>query len=193
MVSTRGSTRAIFKFPSSRKVIKVGFPAHNRAEYTAYNLLCLNPIGRILAKCSNISKNGFVLEQEFVYKEFPRAKDLTPWSSKCWIQFRESIEKLFSPLNKNYLEFDFHEENMRIDRAGDIKLIDYSAILCEKFNKGYTIDSVMSKMRHKASKMTSNIDLYYENGTVFMNLNGTQTKFIITDNTKSHSGWERVI
>ena len=106
IVETVGTTRIVLKKKGSRTVIKVGYPPHNRAEYAAYKALECSVLGDLLAPCLGVSKEGYALEMQFIKRN----------NKYAWVA-------------------DFHEENMRVMRNGDVKIIDYSNLLADMFSR----------------------------------------------------------
>tara|TARA_B100000900_G_C20429037_1_gene654175 strand:- start:50 stop:739 length:690 start_codon:yes stop_codon:yes gene_type:complete len=138
LVSTSGTTRVIFKKKGSNKVIKIGFPAHNRAEYATYKALECSTLGKLLAPCLGISDSGTVMEMSFIPRQIPQSRGDHYWFSSEFTRLRDRLETHYSFIkgyNKYSWGADFHEENMRVERNGDIKLIDYSNLLVDMFNR----------------------------------------------------------
>ena len=141
LVETRGTTRIILKKKGSRTVIKVGYPHHNKAEYAAYKALECSVLGDLLAPCLGISKEGYALEMEFVPRAIPRATGDYYWFNSEFSKLRDRLETHFSFLeeyNTYSWGADFHEENMRVERNGDIKIVDYSNLLVDVFKRRTT-------------------------------------------------------
>ena len=148
IVDISGSTRVVFKKKGSRTVIKVGYPAHNRAEYAAYRALECSMLGDLLAPCVAISEDGFALEMQFIPRPFPQARGQYYWFNPDFAKMRDRLESHFSFVrryNDNVWGADFHEENMRVMRNGDVKIIDYSNLLADMFsrNSNSTVKSVI--------------------------------------------------
>jgi len=141
IVSTAGTSRVVFKKKGSRTVLKTGHYTHNRAEYAAYKALECSLLGDLLAPCLGISKGGFVLEMSFIPRPIPQAKGEYYWFNPEFAKLRNKLEGNFSFI-KQYNRYswgaDFHEENMRVERNGDIKIIDYSNLLVDMFNRRTT-------------------------------------------------------
>ena len=138
VVDTMGSTRVVLKKKGYHTVIKVGYPSHNRAEYSAYRALECSVLGDLLAPCTGISDQGYALEMQFVPKAFPQARGEYYWFNPGFARMRDRLESHFSFLkkyNKYAWGADFHEENMRVLRNGDIKIIDYSNLLVDVFSR----------------------------------------------------------
>jgi len=138
LVSTCGTTRIILKKKGSRTVIKVGYPSHNRAEYAAYKALECSVLGDLLASCLGLSKEGYALEMQFVPRAFPQARGEYYWFNPEFAKMRDRLESHFSFIkgyNKHAWGADFHEENMRVMRNGDVKIIDYSNLLADMFSR----------------------------------------------------------
>ena len=138
IVDTAGSTRIVLKKKGSRTVIKVGYPAHNRAEYASYKALECSVLGDLLAPCHNISKEGYALEMQFIPRAFPQARGQYYWFNPDFARMRDRLESHFSFIgryNKYVWGADFHEENMRVMRNGDVKIIDYSNLLADVFSR----------------------------------------------------------
>ena len=142
LVETTGTTRIVLKKKGSRTVIKVGYPAHNRAEYAAYKALECSVLGDLLAPCLGLSKEGYALEMKFIPRAFPQARGEYYWFNPEFAKMRDRLESHFSFIkkyNKHAWGADFHEENMRVMRNGDIKIIDYSNLLADKFSRSSKI------------------------------------------------------
>ena len=141
LVDTEGTTRIILNKKGSRTVIKVGYPSHNKAEYAAYKALEHSTLGDLLAPCLNISKEGRALEMAYIPRAIPKAKGDYYWFNKEFIRMRDRLESHFAFIKK-YNPYawgaDFHEENMRAMRNGEIKIIDYSNLLADMFSRRST-------------------------------------------------------
>ena len=138
LVETTGTTRIVLKKKGSRTVIKVGYPAHNRAEYAAYKALECSVLGNLLAPCLGVSKKGYALEMQFIPRAFPQARGEYYWFNPEFARMRDRLESHFSFIekyNKYAWGADFHEENLRVMRNGDIKIIDYSNLLADMFSR----------------------------------------------------------
>jgi len=138
VISTCGTTRIILKKKGSRTVIKVGYPSHNKAEYAAYKALECSVLGDLLAPCLGLSKEGYALEMQFIPRAFPQARGEYYWFNPEFAKMRDRLESHFSFIkryNKYAWGADFHEENMRVMRNGDIKIIDYSNLLADMFSR----------------------------------------------------------
>ena len=138
LLSTVGTTRIVLKKKGSRTVIKVGYPSHNRAEYAAYKALECSVLGDLLAPCVGVSKEGYALEMQFIPRPFPQARGEYYWFNPEFAKMRDRLESHFSFIkgyNKYAWGADFHEENMRVMRNGDVKIIDYSNLLADMFSR----------------------------------------------------------
>ena len=138
LVSVDGTTRIILKEKCSRTVIKVGYPSHNKAEYSVYKALEHSPLGDLFAPCLNISGEGFALEMSYIPKAIPQAKGEHYWFNPSFAKLRDKLESHFSfikKFNNHSWGADFHEENMRVERNGNIKIIDYSNLLVDMFSR----------------------------------------------------------
>ena len=141
IVSVDGTTRIILKKKGSRTVIKVGYPCHNRAEYAAYKALEYSTLGDLLAPCLGVSNGGLALEMSFIPKAIPRARGQYYWFNPGFVKMRDKLESHFAFIkeyNKYAWGADFHEENMRVMRNGNIKIIDYSNLLADMFSRRST-------------------------------------------------------
>jgi len=141
VVSYSGTTRLVMKKKKSRTVIKVGYPSHNRAEYAAYKALECSVLGDLLAPCLGVSPKGYALEMAFIPKAIPSAKGQYYWFNSEFVKMRDRLESHFGFIkeyNKYAWGADFHEENMRVMRNGDIKIIDYSNLLADMFSRRST-------------------------------------------------------
>ena len=141
IVSVYGTTRIILKKKGSRTVIKVGYPCHNRAEYAAYKALEYSTLGDLLAPCLGVSDGGLALEMAFIPKAIPRARGQYYWFNPGFVKMRDKLESHFAFIkeyNKYAWGADFHEENMRVMRNGNIKIIDYSNLLADMFSRRST-------------------------------------------------------
>ena len=142
IVDTVGSTRIALKKKGSRTVIKVGYPSHNRAEYAAYKALECSVLGDLLAPCLAISKEGYALEMQFVPRSLPQARGEYYWFNPEFSKMRDRLEGHFSFIkkyNKHAWGADFHEENMRVMRNGDVRIVDYSNLLADIFSRNSNI------------------------------------------------------
>ena len=142
LVETAGTTRIVLKKKGSRTVIKVGYPPHNCAEYAAYKALECSVLGDLLAPCLGLSKEGYALEMRFIPRAFPQARGEYYWFNPEFAKMRDRLESHFSFIkkyNKHAWGADFHEENMRVMRNGDIKIIDYSNLLADMFSRSSKI------------------------------------------------------
>ena len=138
IVETAGTTRIVLKKKGSRTVIKVGYPTHNRAEYAAYKALECSVLGDLLAPCLGLSKEGYALEMQFIPRSFPQARGEYYWFNPQFAKMRDRLESHFSFIkkyNKHAWGADFHEENMRVMRNGNVKIIDYSNLLVDMFSR----------------------------------------------------------
>jgi hypothetical protein len=141
IVSVDGTTRIILKKKGSRTVIKVGYPCHNRAEYATYKALEYSTLGDLLAPCLGVSNGGLALEMAFIPKAIPRARGQYYWFNPGFVKMRDKLESHFAFIkeyNKYAWGADFHEENMRVMRNGNIKIIDYSNLLADMFSRRST-------------------------------------------------------
>ena len=138
LVEIVGTTRIVLKKKGSRTVIKVGYPTHNRAEYAAYKALECSVLGDLLAPCLGLSRGGYALEMQFIPRAFPQARGQYYWFNPDFARMRDKLESHFSFIgryNKYVWGADFHEENMRVMRNGDVKIIDYSNLLADVFSR----------------------------------------------------------
>jgi len=138
IVDISGTTRIVLKKKGSRTVIKIGYPSHNLAEYAAYKALECSVLGDLLAPCLGVSKHGYALEMQFIPRSLPQAKGEYYWFNPDFVKVRDKLESHFSFIkkyNKYVWGADFHEENMRVMRNGDIKIIDYSNLLADMFSR----------------------------------------------------------
>ena len=138
IVETAGTTRVVLKKKGSRTVIKVGYSSHNRGEYAVYKALENSSLGALLTPCVGISDDGHVMEMHYVPKPFPQAKGEYYWFNPEFVKMRDRLESHFSFIkkyNKYAWGADFHEENMRVMRNGDVKIIDYSNLLADFFSR----------------------------------------------------------
>tara|TARA_R100000700_G_C3109565_1_gene103134 strand:- start:46 stop:741 length:696 start_codon:yes stop_codon:yes gene_type:complete len=138
LVEVVGTTRIVLKKKGSRTVIKVGYPTHNRAEYAAYKALECSVLGDLLAPCLGLSRGGYALEMQFIPRAFPQARGQYYWFNPDFARMRDKLESHFSFIgryNKYVWGADFHEENMRVMRNGDVKIIDYSNLLADVFSR----------------------------------------------------------
>ncbi len=177
LLSIDGTTRITFKEKCSRTVIKVGYPSHNKAEYSAYKSLEHSSLGDLFAPCLKISRDGFALEMSYISKAIPQAKGEHYWFNPIFVKLRDRLESHFSFVKKfNIYSWgaDFHEENMRVERNGDIKVIDYSNLLVDIFdrNSDMTIsNAIKSFLKLDYPKVTISLRLknrviYYEDDDV---------------------------
>jgi len=179
VVSTDGTTRIVLKSPRSKTVIKIGLPWNNQAEYSLYKALENSSLGDLFAECIQISPKGYVLEMEYVSKPFPSAKGQYHWVNPNLNKIRNDLESHFSFITKyNTYNWgaDFHDDNMRVDSHGDIKLIDYSSLLTDMFfrRKSTTVKSaIRGVLKLDFPKVKLNLYcrdrvIYYTNNTKLM-------------------------
>ena len=77
----------------------------------------------------------------FIPRPIPLAKGEYYWFNSEFAKLRNKLEDNFSFIkqyNKYSWGADFHEENMRVERNGNIKIIDYSHLLVDVFNRRTT-------------------------------------------------------
>jgi len=74
----------------------------------------------------------------YIPKAIPQARGEYYWFNKEFVRMRDRLESHFA-FFKKYNTYawgaDFHEENMRVMRNGDIKIIDYSNLLADVFSR----------------------------------------------------------
>jgi len=179
VVSKDGTTRIVLKSPRSKTVIKIGMPWNNQPEYSLYKALEHSSLGDLFAECIQISPKGYVLEMEYISKPFPSAKGDYHWVNPSLNKIRNELEKHFSFI-KGYNTYnwgaDFHEDNMRMDSFGDIKLVDYSSLLSDMFfrRKSTTVKSaIRGVLKLDFPKVKLNLYcrdrvIYYTNNTKLM-------------------------
>lgn len=74
----------------------------------------------------------------FIPKPIPSARGEYYWFNPEFAKMRDKLESHFSFIrqyNKYSWGADFHEENMRVQRNGIIKIVDYSNLLVDMFNR----------------------------------------------------------
>jgi len=150
ILNVTGTTRAIFKKKGSRTVIKVGYPWHNKAEYAAYKALEPSVLGDLLAPCLDISKEGYCLEMTYIAKPIPYSRGQYYWYCDNFERLRGALEshfKFIEGYNNYNWAADFHEENLRIDRQGNIKIVDYSSLLSDVFARRPSTTTISSAIR----------------------------------------------
>lgn len=179
IVDISGTTRIVLKKKGSRTVIKIGYPSHNFAEYAAYKALECSVLGDLLAPCLGVSKHGYALEMQFISRSLPQARGDYYWFNPGFVQVRDKLERHFSFIkkyNKYAWGADFHEENMRVMRNGDIKIIDYSNLLADMFSRNSHItvkNAVQSILKlefprvHVSLKMNNRIISYKDNDVFY--------------------------
>mgnify|MGYP003635356007 FL=1 len=176
IVSTEGTSRIVLKKKSSKTVIKIGLPHHNRGEYSLFKALEHSLLGDLFAPCLQVSPKGYVLEMAYVSKPIPNARGEYYWFSPEFAKIRDNLESQFSFVKK-YNPYswgaDFHEENMRMDRHGNIKIIDYSNLLSDMFSRR-TSTTVKSAIRGvlKLEFPKVNLKLYCKDRVIHYNNNG---------------------
>jgi hypothetical protein len=98
-------------------------------------------LGDLLAPCLGVSNGGLALEMAFIPKAIPRARGQYYWFNPGFVKMRDKLESNFGFI-KEYKKYswgaDFHEENMRVMRNGNIKIIDYSNLLADMFSRRST-------------------------------------------------------
>ena len=171
VVSAEGTTRIVFREPGSSTVIKVGYPAHNRAEYSLYKALEHSVLGDLLAPCRELSPLGYALVMDYIPFEIPSSRGSEYWFSGEFIKLRETLESNFDFI-KEYSKYpwgaDFHEENMRCTSSGKIKIVDYSNILVDMFElrkKTTVASSIRGVLKLDFPKKEPN--LFIEGGRIF--------------------------
>lgn len=187
IVSIEGTTRVVFKKKGSRTVIKVGYQCHNRAEYAAYKALEHSALGDLLAPCLGISNEGYALEMAYIPKPIPSARGEYYWFNREFSNMRDRLESHFSFIkgyNKYSWGSDFHEENLRAEHNGTIKIIDYSNLLADMFSrrKATTVSSAIRGVC-KLDFPKVNIKLYLKGRTI--NYDDGSSKFIVAIDPKS--------
>lgn len=176
IISIDGTTRTIFKEKNSRTVIKVGYPSHNRAEYATYKALECSVVGELLAPCLMVSPKGYALRMAYIPKPIPNAKGEYYWFNPEFNAIRVHLESQYSFI-KNYNKYswgaDFHEENMRMDHQGNIKIIDYSNLLADMFSRR-TTTTIKSAIKGvmKLDFPRVNIKMYSRDRKIYYENNG---------------------
>ena len=179
VVSKDGTTRVVLKSPRSKTVIKIGMPWNNQPEYSLYKALENSLLGDLFAECIQISPKGYVLEMEYISKPFPSARGDYHWVNPSLNKIRNDLESHFSFIQKyNTYNWgaDFHDDNMRVDSYGDVKLIDYSSLLADMFfrRKSTTVKSaIRGVLKLDFPKVKLNLYcrdrvIYYTNNTKLM-------------------------
>jgi len=179
VVSKDGTTRVVLKSPRSKTVIKIGMPWNNQPEYSLYKALENSLLGDLFAECIQISPKGYVLEMEYISKPFPSARGDYHWVNPSLNKIRNDLESHFSFIRKyNIYNWgaDFHDDNMRVDSYGDVKLIDYSSLLADMFfrRKSTTVKSaIRGVLKLDFPKVKLNLYcrdrvIYYTNNTKLM-------------------------
>ncbi len=179
VVSTEGTTRIILKAKGSKTVLKIGIQSHNKAEYALYKAVENSLLGKIFAPCLQISPRGLVLEMDYISRPIPGARGEYYWFNPEFTKIRNHLESQFDFV-KSYNTYswgaDFHEENMRMDRKGNIKIVDYSNLLADMFSrrKATTVSMAIRNML-KLEFPKVNLNLYckdrvihYTNNTKIM-------------------------
>ena len=128
-----GISRRVFKRKYSNRVYKIGNPSCNKSEWAFWNAAKPYNISKLLAKCYKISKNGYVLQQEYV----PNKLEIQSFDH---FTLGDRLNELFRFLElelKNKVAFcpDFHEDNINITSKSDLKIVDYGSMLEGFFNK----------------------------------------------------------
>lgn len=179
VISAEGTTRIVFREPRSSTVIKVGYPAHNRAEYSLYKALECSVLGDLLAPCRELSPLGYALVMDYIPFEIPSSRGTEYWFSGEFVELREELESNFDFI-KGYSTYswgaDFHEENMRVTAGGDVKIVDYSNILVDMFEqrKSTTVNSAIRgvlKLNYPTESPTIRMDsgrLHYYKGNTHL-------------------------
>ena len=171
IVSIEGTTRIILKGKGSKTVIKIGIQSHNKAEYALYKALENSLLGNIFAPCLQISPKGYVLEMAYISRPVPTPRGDYCWVNPEFIAIRNHLEEQFDFV-KTYNTYswgaDFHEDNMRMDRKGNIKIVDYSNLLADMFcrRKATTISMAIRNVL-KLTFPKVNLNLYCKDRVIY--------------------------
>lgn len=180
LVSDQGSTRCVFKQPYSREVIKVGFPVHNKGEVASSLYLRDTPFSSLFAHTTGISRNGYVMGQEFIPRKLPEQTCFM--SDMNWIRLRNALESNFSYFKLSHKDSmcDFHDENMRVCRDGNVKIIDYSHLCNEMFMRDnkLKITTAVKRLR-KLSYPHRDVTLTFET-IKGLKLTSNEMTFVVT-------------
>lgn len=173
VLNTSGTTRAILKRKGSPYVLKLGYPSHNYAEYVLSRVVSNTKLSELFAHCHAISKEGYVLVQDFVYKHIPHSRGIAMWFDDTWISIRNRVEKMISEVvGGDPGEFDIHEENIHISRGGDLKIVDYSNVLVNYFHNSNDIEKVEKKLKKKIKDLPSDPLFFYKDGSIILLYDG---------------------
>jgi hypothetical protein len=125
-----GVTRTVYRQKYSRRVFKVGDFYANRYEFCLWEIFKPTQLGLHLAKCLNISADGGILEQEYVSQDIPGEDSV---SLADWGEFQNDIEENVFDFSDEVAITDLHPSNLKLTPKGDVKIVDYSACIPQKF------------------------------------------------------------
>lgn len=173
ILSTRGTTRSVYKQKHSRKVIKVGIPNFNITEKSVWEALKNTPLQNTLAECFDISTKGYVLEQRFIPKRFPYSNGIKYQVMKDWGKIRDLLGELFVFVNpkKTGYDIDIHEENIRLDSKGNVVIIDYSTVGYDYFGSTGSVEKLTNKIRKKKVPFKE-VDIKFKSPVLSLNIDG---------------------
>ena len=171
VVSIEGTTRIVLKGKGSKTVIKIGIPSHNKAEYALYRALENSLLGNVFAPCLQLSPKGYALEMEYLSKPVPTPRGDYTWYNPDFVAIRNHLEQQFDFV-KTYNTYswgaDFHEDNMRMDSRGNIKIVDYSNLLADIFSRRKA--TTVSRVIRNVLKLTFpevNLNLYCKDRVIY--------------------------
>jgi hypothetical protein len=151
-----GESRTVYRTKYSRKVFKVCSNLQNIAEYALYKALEDSPLSNLLAKSYLLSNKGHILVQEYFPRVLPEcyAYDATTVyydPRDDFIEFEDFISNIFDFVFRYSgdanVECDLHESNFGVNRKGEIKIIDYAAILTASVNyKDFKLDACIREL-----------------------------------------------
>lgn len=180
-----GVTRIVYRQKYSRKVIKVGDYYANRYEYCIYKIFEGTALGKHLAKCCSISKDGSVMEQEYVRLKVP----IDGWMEVYgWSEFQISLEDLLE-FSKNLAITDVHPSNMRMLADGTIKIVDYSAHAPSKlFSKSFSTTKFIRENKELRSLADPKFNLFVDcENSIVAQTSSSTLKY--SENEKESKNW----
>lgn len=199
LLAEDGISRVVYKKPYSREVVKFTYFVHNIAENCVYQAYKNTPIGDILAECINISDTGTILVQRYMPHHLPGCDSFSYYYDGIYISvdfmdMRQALGDIFC--SEGQILEDFHENNIRFDSKGKVKIIDYAGI-GEQLTTRYYVTQTKShadKVRQEINKKLknknhtkSNIEFTYDGelklsiGNDKYSLNISKPKFYMQD------------
>lgn len=162
-----GVSRYVFKTPYSREVLKFDpSKTYNISEYCVSKGMEGSNIGKLFAPCNEISDNCTIITQQYLpirLKEYSFDIDAA-WE---YASLRDALEKCFDFLKKwkmNILPIcDFHEDNIRLSRGLEAKIIDYASMIYPyPITNNFSIASCINSLRRYTKKHDQEVSLYVD-------------------------------